>query len=259
MFTDEGRVIVVTGGASGIGAACAEVLAKEGCRVVVADLNEPAAREVAQRIGGFAWKIDVAEIQSVEEAARGIEEEIGPVHGLVNSAGIIQPPLEPYSLPMDTWDLVQQVDFRGTYISCLAFGKAMLTRKGGSIVNISSVTGHRSVPLHSYAPAKAAVISMTQCLAAEWGPAKVRVNSVAPGYTLTPALQGAIDRGERSLDRLLVNAPLNDTVKPSQIGDAVSFLLSDRALAITGVDLPVDCGWMVGTSWSTYGGFRAPR
>jgi NAD(P)-dependent dehydrogenase (short-subunit alcohol dehydrogenase family) len=99
---------------------------------------------------------------------------------------------------------------------------------------------------------------MTQCLAAEWGPAKVRVNSIAPGYTLTPALQAAIDRGERKLEQLLVNAPLNDTVKPSQIGDAVSFLLSERASAITGVDLPVDCGWMAGTSWSTYGGFRMP-
>lgn len=258
MSINKQGVVVVTGGASGIGAACAEVLAREGQRVVVADVNIEAAQEVAQRIGGVAWKIDVAEIQSVEEAARSIEEKLGPVNGLVNSAGILQQPFEPYSLPMDTWDMVQRIDFRGTYICCLAFGRAMVSRKHGSIVNISSVTGHRSAPLHSYAPAKAAVISMTQCLAAEWGPAKVRVNSIAPGYTLTPALQGAIDRGERKLEQLLVNAPLNDTVKPSQIGDAVSFLLSERASAITGVDLPVDCGWMAGTSWSTYGGFRMP-
>lgn len=258
MSSNKQGIVVVTGGASGIGAACAEVLAGEGQRVVVADINIEAAQEVAQRVGGVAWKIDVAEIQSVEEAARSIEEQLGPVNGLVNSAGILQQPFEPYSLPMDTWDLVQRIDFRGTYICCLAFGRAMLSRKHGSIVNISSVTGHRSAPLHSYAPAKAAVISMTQCLAAEWGPAKVRVNSIAPGYTLTPALQAAIDRGERKLEQLLVNAPLNDTVKPSQIGDAVSFLLSERASAITGVDLPVDCGWMAGTSWSTYGGFRMP-
>lgn len=258
MSINKQGVVVITGGASGIGAACAEVLAAEGHRVVVADINIEAAQEVAQRIGGVAWKIDVAEIQSVEDAARDIEEKLGPVGGLVNSAGILQQPFEPYSLSMDTWDLVQRIDFRGTYISCLAFGRAMVSRKRGSIVNISSVTGHRSAPLHSYAPAKAAVISMTQCLAAEWGPVKVRVNSIAPGYTLTPALQGAIDRGERNLEQLLINAPLNDTVKPSQVGDAVSFLLSDRASAITGVDLPVDCGWMAGTSWSTYGGFRMP-
>lgn len=257
MSSQDGRVIVVTGGASGIGAACAGLLASEGCRVVVADLNADLAQEVARRIGGDAWAIDVGDIDSVESAARGVEEKIGPVYGLVNSAGIIQQPLAPHKLDMNIWDLVQRVDFRGTYICCLAFGRAMLERKGGSIVNISSVTGSRSVPLHSYAPAKAAVISMTQCLAAEWGPAKVRVNSVAPGYTMTPALEAAIARGERSVDRLIANAPMQSTVKPSQVGDAVSFLLSDRALAITGVDLPVDCGWLAGTSWNTYGGFRS--
>lgn len=257
MPNQDSRVIVVTGGASGIGAACAELLASEGCRVVVADVNADLAHEVAKRIGGDVWLIDVGDVDSVESAARGIEENIGPVYGLVNSAGIIQQPLAPHQLDIDIWDLVQRVDFRGTYISCLAFGRAMLRRKGGSIVNISSVTGYRSVPLHSYAPAKAAVISMTQCLAAEWGPSRVRVNSVAPGYTMTPALESAIARGERSVERLIANAPLQDTVKPTQIGDAVSFLLSDRALAITGVDLPVDCGWLAGTSWNTYGGLRA--
>jgi NAD(P)-dependent dehydrogenase (short-subunit alcohol dehydrogenase family) len=256
MFNSDGKIIVVTGGASGIGAACAEVLAKEGNCVVVADLNMALAREVAAHINGHAWAIDVAEIDSVENAARMIEEKIGPVYGLVNSAGIIQKPLEPHKLDMDIWDLVQRVDFRGTYVCCLAFGRAMLARKSGSIVNISSVTGYRSVPLHSYAPAKAAVISMTQCLAAEWGPSKVRVNSVAPGYSMTPALKTAIERGERSVDRLIANAPMQDTVQPSQVGDAVSFLLSDRADAITGIDLPVDCGWLAGTAWNTYGGFR---
>lgn len=258
MSSNRERVIVVTGGASGIGAATAEVLAAEGCRVVVADRNLELAQEVAARIGGEPWRIDVSDIDSVEKAARGIEQKIGPVYGLVNSAGIIQQPLRPHELGMDLWDMVQRIDFRGTYICCLAFGRAMLERKTGSIVNISSVTGYRSVPLHSYAPAKAAVISMTQCLAAEWGPAKVRVNSIAPGYTLTPALQSALERGERSLDRMLATAPLHDTVKPQQIGEAVAFLLSDRALAITGVDLPVDCGWLAGNAWNTYGGFRAP-
>jgi NAD(P)-dependent dehydrogenase (short-subunit alcohol dehydrogenase family) len=257
MSNQDSRVIVVTGGASGIGAACAELLASEGARVVVADLNMDQAGEVAQRIGGDAWSLDVGDITSVESAAIEIEQKIGPVYGLVNSAGIIQQPLRPHELDMNIFDLVQRVDFRGTYICCLAFGRAMLKRKRGSIVNISSVTGHRSVPLHSYAPAKAAVISMTQCLAAEWGPAKVRINSVAPGYTMTPALEAAIARGERSVDRLIANAPMQDTVKPSQVADAVSFLLSDRAVAITGVDLAVDCGWLAGTAWNTYGGFRS--
>lgn len=258
MSDKQSRVVVVTGGASGIGAASAEVLAREGWRVVVADLDLDLARAVADRIDGVAWKLDVADDESVANAARDIEEKVGPVYGLVNSAGIIQQPLEPYRLTMETWDKVQAVDFRGTYITCLAFARSMLARKSGSIVNISSVAGSRSMPLHSYAPAKAAVINMTQCLAAEWGASWIRVNSVAPGYTLTPALAGAIERGERQVDGAISNSPLRQLVKPEQIADAVSFLLSDRASAITGVDLPVDCGWLTGTTWDMYGGLRNP-
>ena len=129
MSDNQGRIVVVTGGASGIGAASADVLAREGWRVVVADLNLDLAREVADRIGGVAWQLDVTDDESVANAARDIEEKVGPVYGLVNSAGIIQKPLEPYQLTMQAWDKVQAVDFRGTYITCLAFARAMLGRK----------------------------------------------------------------------------------------------------------------------------------
>ena len=258
MKGNQGKIVVVTGGASGIGAACAQVLSTDGYFVVVADINLDLAKQVAKRVGGVAQYLDVAELESVESAAKTIEKDLGPVYGLINSAGILQKPLAPHQLPMDIWDRVQRIDLRGTYISCLAFGRSMLDRKTGSIVNITSITAHRSVPLHSYAPAKAAVLSMTQCLAAEWGPSKVRVNSVAPGYVLTPALADAVHKGERNLELIRASAPMNDTVDPTQVGDAASFLLSDRAKAITGIDLPVDQGWLAGNGWATYGGFRSP-
>ncbi|WP_151445392.1 SDR family NAD(P)-dependent oxidoreductase [Lacisediminimonas profundi] len=248
------RIVVVTGGASGIGAACAEVLAQDGWKVVVADINLAQAQQVAQRIGGVAWEIDVASDASVAQAAAGIESEVGPVYGLVNSAGIIQQPLPPHELGMDAFDRVQQIDFRGTYVACREFARAMLARKAGSIVNISSVAGSRSMRLHSYSPAKAAVINMTQCLAAEWGANWVRVNAVAPGYTLTPALEGAIARGERQVDGALANSPLPRLVQPTEIANGVAFLLSDRASAITGINVPIDCGWLSGTTWDMYGG-----
>ncbi|MFT5643704.1 MAG: NAD(P)-dependent dehydrogenase (short-subunit alcohol dehydrogenase family) [Janthinobacterium sp.] len=257
MTNQAGRIVVVTGGASGIGAASAEVLARDGWRVVVAGHDMARAQLVADRIKGVAWHIDVASDDSVAAAARDIEAELGPVYGLVNSAGILQKPLTPHQLPMEEWDRIQAVNFRGAYITSLAFARAMLERRSGSIVNISSISGSRSMPLHSYAPAKAALISMTQCLAAEWGPASLRVNSVAPGYTLTPALAGAIERGERQVGGATSNSPLGQLVRPEQVGEAVAFLLSDRASAITGVDLPVDCGWLVGTGWDMYGGLRA--
>ena len=112
------------------------------------------------------------------------------------------------------------------------------------------------MPLHAYAPAKAAVIAMTECLAAEWGPAQVRVNAVSPGYTRAPALQDAIDKGERDVTALARNAALGRLVEPVEIARAVAFLASDQAAAITGINLPVDCGWLVAGSWHTYGGLR---
>lgn len=255
-MAEQGRIVVIAGGASGIGASCADVLAREGWKVVIADRDLPRAQQVARRVDGHAFALDVVDADGVETVAAQIERTVGPVLGLVNSAGITQSPLPPHELGVAAWDQVQAVDLRGSYVSCLAFARAMLTRRCGSIVNLSSVAGSRSMPLHSYAPAKAAVISMTQCLAAEWGPAGVRVNSVAPGYTLTPMLQDAIDRGERKVDGALCNTPLRRLVSPLEVAEAVEFLLSDRASAITGVDLPVDGGWLVGTTWDMYGGLR---
>jgi NAD(P)-dependent dehydrogenase (short-subunit alcohol dehydrogenase family) len=160
---------------------------------------------------------------------------------------------------MSAWDDVVRIDQRGTYVASVAFGRRMATRGRGSIVNIASIAGMRSMPLHAYAPAKAAVIAMTECLAAEWGRSGVRVNAVSPGYTLTPALQAAIDKGERDVSALNDNSALGRMVTPEDVARAVAFLASDGASAITGINLPVDCGWLVAPSWHTYGGVRSAR
>lgn len=252
-------LVVVTGAASGIGAACCEVLAERGWRIVAADIQLEGARTLAQRLKGEAFELDVADEVACEALAERLNAERGPVRGLVNSAGVIQRPVRPGALDMAAWDHVVRVDQRGTYAACKAFGSRMAAGGGGAIVNIASIAGMRSMPLHAYAPAKAAVISMTQCLAAEWGPARVRVNTVSPGYTRTPALQQAIERGERDPSSLENNAALGRLVEPREIGLAVAFLLSDDAAAITGVNLPVDAGWLVAASWHTYGGLRPPE
>lgn len=259
MSEPERRVVVVTGGASGIGAACSAVLARQGWFVVVADIAEDPGRAVAAQVRGEFLAIDVGDEQAVEVAATRAEELHGPVRALVNSAGVIQKPLRPEDLSMETWDRVVHIDQRGTYVACLAFGRRMAARgDGGAIVNIASVAGSRSMPLHSYTPAKAAVISMTACLAAAWGRDGIRVNSVSPGYTATPALQAEIDAGRRDVSLLAGNATLNRLVRPDEIGEAVAFLLSPAASAITGIDLPVDCGWLAGSTWNTYGGLPSP-
>lgn len=249
-------VAVVTGGASGIGAACARALAKRGARVAVVDRDPANGASVAGAIGGSAFTADVGDEASVTAAAAQIEREVGPVKILVNSAGIIQVPVRPRDLDMKTYDDIVRIDQRGTWVASVAFAEAMLRRRAGVIINIASIAGMRAMPLHAYAPAKAAVISMTECLAAEWGPSGLRVVSVSPGYTRTPALQAAIDKGERDVSRLAQNAALQRLVEPEEIASVVAFLASEDASAMTGVNVPVDCGWLAATPWNTYGGLR---
>ena len=249
---------VVTGGSSGIGEGCARGLAERGATVAILDIN-PAGEAVARGIGGRFFHCDVGDDKAFAAVAGEVEAAMGPAEYLVNSAGILQTSaMKPRDFPISAWDDIVRVDQRGTYLACLYFGERMVTRGRGAIVNIASVAGMMSTPLHSYTPAKAAVIAMTQTLAAEWGRSQVRVNAISPGVTRTPALDAALKRGDRSLDDLLKVAPLGRLIETSEIANAVAFLLSSEAAAITGVNLPVDCGWVVSGGWHFYGGLRAP-
>jgi len=249
-----GRVAVVTGGASGIGAACADLLAAHGARVVVAD-RKPAAKPGAHAVVG----IDVADENSVAAAVDEIESRIGPVAVLVNSAGVLQRTLPPEQLALAEWDFVARVDLRGTYVCCAAFGAPMAARGAGAIVNIASVAGMRSAPLHSYGPAKAGVIHLSECLAAEWGPKGVRVNTVSPGFTQTPALEKGKATGTLEDATMSASTALGRLIRAEEIAAAVVFLASDLASAITGVNLPVDAGFLVATPWASYGGLRRSK
>jgi NAD(P)-dependent dehydrogenase (short-subunit alcohol dehydrogenase family) len=251
-------VAVVTGGASGIGEACSRELAKQGFTVAVLDRNMDLANVVAKEIGGRARAVDVGDDASVESAAAWVEAEMGPVTALVNSAGILQVPVRPFELSMEVLDDVVRVNQRGTYLACVVFGRAMVARRRGSIVNIASISGMASMPLHAYAPSKKAVISITENLAVEWGPANVRVNAVSPGYVTTPPLRAAIERGQRDAEALARNAALGRLIEPAEIAAVVAFLVSPAASAVTGATIPVDAGCIPAMSWAPYGGVRAP-
>lgn len=253
------RRVVVTGGAQGIGQACCLALAAEGWQVVVVDRKARVAEAFAATIGAAWYAVDVADDAALRDCAAAVEGDVGPVTGLVNCAGISQLPLPPEDLTMAVYDKVVAVDQRGTYASCVAFGVPMTRRRQGAIVNIASINGMRSVPLHAYGPAKAAVLAITECLAAEWGPSGVRVNTVSPGFTRTKNLEANLDSWARNADLLERDAALQRMVRPEEVAHAVTFLLSERASAITGVNLPVDCGWLVASAWSTYGGVRNAR
>ena len=253
-----GKVAAVTGAASGIGEACAREFAAQGYAVAVIDRNHEGAERVAGEIGGRAYRLDVGDEQAVEACASLVEDELGPVDAIVNSAGIIQVPVRPAELPMSIFDDIVRINQRGLYLCCTAFGHRMVTRRRGAIVNIASISGMISMPLHAYCPTKAAVISITECLAAEWGPVGVRVNAVSPGYTLTPAVQGAIDRGQRDPSQLTKASAMQRLVEPSEIATVCVFLCSPGASAVTGINVPVDAGLLCGVTWTQYGGMRLP-
>ena len=224
--------------------------------MVIADRNVGPAETLALQLGGRAFALDIGDDAAVEAAAAAIEGELGPVSILVNSAGVLQRTLPPERLAISEWDFVVRIDLRGTYLCCAAFGKRMAERGQGAIVNIASVAGIRAGPLHAYSPAKAGVISLGESLAAEWGPRGVRVNTVSPGFTQTPALDKGISTGTLNAATMAANSALGRLVRADEIAAAVGYLASDLASAITGVNLPVDVGYLVATPWISYGGLR---
>ncbi len=256
-FSMQGTIALITGGASGIGLACARWMTEHGVRVVIADRDADAADSVARMIRAVTRSVDIRDSERVESVVADIEERVGPIGVLVNCAGVLQNPLPPGQLSMKEWDLVTAVDLRGTYVMCAAVGARMAKRRRGSIVNIGSVAALRPGPLHAYGPAKAAVIALTESLAAEWGRAGVRVNTVSPGFTHTPAVAKSFERGILNETKLAEATALGRLVDPSEIAAAVGFLASPLSSAITGVNLIVDAGYLVATAWQTYAG-RSP-
>lgn len=246
-------VALVTGGASGIGAATAACLSAQGNRVIVADRNELGASACAGEIGGHAVVLDISSESDVAHAIEDIEGRFGPISRLVNCAGPLQNTEFPDALPMRIWDRITNVHLRGTYLVTVAVGSRMARRGVGSIVTIASVVGMRSGPLHAYGPAKAALINLCEGLAAEWGPYGVRVNSVSPGFVRTPATARGFAEAVIDAPKLEKSAALRRLVDVDEVVAAIDFLLSDRASGITGCNLPVDAGFLVASSWATYG------
>ena len=254
-----GRVVVVTGGASGIGLATARVLIERGWRVVISDVNADAAHEAARAIDAQAVPVDVTDDAATRAAFADIEARVGPIEALFANAGVIQSGGRPEEAPFEEFDRVIAVNLRGVYVSCVCAGALMVERGRGGIVITGSVTASRTAPLHAYAPSKAAAVHMAACLAAEWGRAGVRVNAVSPGYVATPPILANIQSGKRDPKLLTEASALGRLVEAEEIGRSVAFLLSDDASAITGINLPVDAGWLASAHLTTYGGVRQAR
>jgi len=251
-------VAVVTGGAGGIGAATVNRLHEDGWRVVVADRAIDAARAVARAVGGLALEIDIAQPASIASGAARVTAEWGPCRALVACAAHLENPHPPERQDPTEWERIIATNVSGTFGTLLEFGRSMLRNGGGAIVTVGSITALSSSPLVAYGPSKAAVIAMTRNFAVAWGPYGVRVNCVCPGPTRTPAVEASYARGERDPEVMRRQTALARLVRPVEVADAIAWLLSDRASAVTGITLPVDSGVLAAQLWNLYGGVPVP-
>ena len=249
---------LVTGGASGIGAATATRLRREGRPVAIVDRHLSAAKDIAASIGATAYELDISAQCDVDRVIDEIEAELGPIGTLINCAGHLQATTPPQDLPLSTWESIIDVHLRGTYMVTTKTARGMIMRMNGVIVTVASVTGMCSAPLHAYGPAKAALINLTANLAAEWGRFGIRVNAVSPGFVETPAVSRGLRAGVLDEDRLKAHSAMGRLVTANEVAAAIYFLASDEASAITGCNLPVDAGFMAAMSWGAFGGVRCP-
>lgn len=231
------KVVLVTGGASGIGLASAQALAASGARVVCADLQQ--SQDLPQ--GCEFRRLDVSSEKQTQEVVAYMLGRYGQIDGLVTSAGISRVgDLE--SMSLQEWEQVLQVNLTGTMLSARAVAGHMKQRGQGSIVTIASINGMLGNPSNlAYCTSKGAVIQMVRSLASDLGPCGVRVNSISPGYIHTPmtAMLDELPVG-RAFEAMHL---LNRAGKPAEVGNAVAFLISDISSFITGVNLPVDGGF----------------
>ena len=247
-------IVLVTGGSRGIGAATAKLLAGQGKRVVIIDVQP----EPTERATLWPAPFDVASESAVVSGVAEIEKAHGPISGLVNAAGIFGKMHTLEKVRMEQWDREVDIDLRGTFMVARSVGVRMAQRRHGSIVNVASVAGMTSGPIHAYTAAKAGVIQVTQTLAAEWGRVGVRVNAVSPGFTRTVALEAGIASGAMNKALMEQNAAMGRMVEPIEVAQAIAWLLSPLASAVTGVNLPVDAGFLAGSTWGAYGGLPQP-
>ncbi|KXU87406.1 short-chain dehydrogenase [Paraburkholderia monticola] len=240
------RVAIVTGGANGIGWACAQRFARDGYCVVIADLNAQRSCERAHELGPAHLGVgaDVAVEADVRALIDACVERYGRVDVLVNNAGNSDQPHPTVEQNVDAFDRLLGIHLRGTFVACREAGRVMLVQRSGAIVNLGSIAGLAGIPArNAYGAAKAGIAAMTRSLACEWARDGIRVNAVAPGYVATELVETLKRNGQMNVRSIEKRTPMGRLARPEEIANAIGFLASDAASYITGTVLSVDGGW----------------
>jgi NAD(P)-dependent dehydrogenase (short-subunit alcohol dehydrogenase family) len=243
-----GKVAVVSGGGSGIGAACALTLARSGAKVAVADVQMAAAQSVVSDIeqeGGVAGALeaDVADPESVDHMVQAILERFGALDIGVNNAGIGGDHAVTGDYPLESWRSVMAVNLDGVFYCTRAEIAAMRANGGGSIVNMASVLGAVGWPESvAYVAAKHGVVGLTKSAAIEHAAEGIRVNAVGPGFINTPLIAENLDDGSIAL--LADLHPQGRIGEPQEVAELVAWLASDAASFATGTYYPIDGGYL---------------
>jgi NAD(P)-dependent dehydrogenase (short-subunit alcohol dehydrogenase family) len=243
---DDARAVVVTGGASGIGAAVAERFASAGASVVIGDIDARRGSERAQALGARFERADVSKVADVERLIAVATEPKGHVDVLVNCAGTIVTK-SALDTTEDEWDTVLAVNLKGAWMCSRAALRVMRPDTDATIVNVASTAGLVGLPnVAAYGASKGGMISLTKAMAVECAPSRIRVNAVCPGQIRTPMAErffagqsNAADFGEA----FVAEHPLGRMGEPGEVADAVMFLAGTKARFITGVALEIDGGY----------------
>ncbi|MBF0276690.1 MAG: SDR family oxidoreductase [SAR324 cluster bacterium] len=248
----KGKVAVVTGSAQGMGFAIAQGLWQDGAKIVITDINQDAiessvakAREAGAEVMGI--RMDVTDKAQVQSMVEEVVSKWGSLDVLVNNAGgALFTPHILDEIEEKHWDLVVNVNLKGSFLCCQQVIPVMVKNGGGTIINISALAAHWRASLAGvqYTAAKAGVEGLTRQLAYDWGKNRIRVNAVAPTVTMTGDRVGALweQKGDAERERILNQIPLRRLSEPSEIAATVVFLASDESSYITGICLDVSGG-----------------
>jgi len=239
-----GRVCIVTGGAQGIGEACARRFARDDAQVVIADLDEARGQALAQELGGLFVRCDVGDKAQVEALVAATLQRHGRIDVLVNNAGIFRA-ADFLEVTEADFDAVLRVNLKGAFLVGQAVAREMARAGRGAIINMSSVNGTLAIPtIASYNVSKGGINQLTRVMALALAEKGIRVNAVAPGTIATELAAKAVLTSEEAKLRIMSRTPMKRLGEPGEVADAVAWLASDAASYVTGEIVVVDGGRM---------------